>query len=346
MLKANKNKNERKELVPKIKKHMPKINDLDSKILKNLLKDGRTGYYEIAKQCGVSKNKVWKRCKSMEKKGIISGATIQMNFAHFGYDALATLLISVEAQQVEQVMEFIGKITEVRANRQYNSVYNVRAVATLKDLNELDHIKQVIKRKLPTMGLKTYIWTGVRNIPENLNLAQKETIESNQLGSDHASLAAADKIIIDDVDKQIVAKLTVDGRASFTEIAKELGLSTDTVVKRYRRLKEKGAIKVSIQINPNKIGYTAILNLNISFTTPGGLSNPIIESLAKVPDVIIITQTSGDYDLQLTAMIRDVAQAFEMQDQIARICGITKIEATSRKIPDRWPTPQQYISTF
>jgi Lrp/AsnC family transcriptional regulator for asnA, asnC and gidA len=282
----------------------------------------------------------------MEKKGIISGATIQMNFAHFGYDALATLLISVEAQQVEQVMEFIGKITEVRANRQYNSVYNVRAVATLKDLNELDHIKQVIKRKLPTMGLKTYIWTGVRNIPENLNLVQKETIESNQLGSDHTSVAAADKIIIDDLDKQIVAKLTMDGRASFTEIAKELGLSTDTVVKRYRRLKEKGAIKVSIQINPNKIGYTAILDLNISFATPGGLSNPIIDSLAKIPDVIIITQTSGDYDLQLTAMIRDVAQAFEMQDQIARICGITKIEATSRKIPDRWPTPLQYISTF
>ena len=79
-------------------------------------------------------------------------------------------------------MELIGKITEVRAYRQYNSVYNVRAVATLRDLNELDHVKQVIKRKLPTLGLKTYIWTGVRNIPENLNLtgALKESSEINQ----------------------------------------------------------------------------------------------------------------------------------------------------------------------
>jgi Lrp/AsnC family transcriptional regulator for asnA, asnC and gidA len=148
------------------------------------------------------------------------------------------------------------------------------------------------------------------------------------------------------LDKQIVAKLTLDGRASFTEIAKELELSTDTVVKRYHRLKEKGTIKVSTQINPNKIGYSAILDFNIAFTTPGGLSNPVVDSLTKIPDIIIITKTSGDYDLQLTAMIRDVAQAFLIQDQIARICGITKIEATARKIPDKWPTPQQYISTF
>ena len=147
-----------------------KMNDLDAKIIKILLRDGRTGYDEIAKECGASKNKVWKRCMAMRNRGIIAGATIQVNFGHLGYDALATLLINVEAQQMEQAMEFIEKLSEVHAHRQYFSVYNVRAVATLRNLNELDNVKQVIKRKLPTMGLKNYIWTGVRNIPENLNV--------------------------------------------------------------------------------------------------------------------------------------------------------------------------------
>jgi len=325
-----------------------KISELDSEILKHLLRDGRAGYDKIAKECGVSTNKVWKRCRAMEKKGVINGATVQINFSHFGYDALATLLISVEAQQLEQAMEFIEKITEVRAYRQYNSVYNVRAVAILKDLNELDHVKQVIKRKLPTMGLKTYIWTGVRNIPENLDLTGtlKGTSEINQQNSDRALPKLSETIIIDELDKQIVARLTLDGRASFTKIAKKIGLSTDTVVKRYHKLREKGSIKVSIQINPNKIGYTSILDFNIAFTAPGGLSDTLVESLARIPDVIIITKTSGDYDLQLSAMIRDVSQSFTLQDQVARICGITKIEASARKIPQRWPTPQQYISTF
>jgi len=306
------------------------------------------GYYELAKRFGVSKNKVWKRCRAMEKKGIIEGATTQVNYGHFGYDALATLLISVEAQQMDQSMEYIGNIPEVHAYRQYNSVYNVRAVAILRDLNELDHVREIIKRKLSTLALKTYIWTGVRNIPENLNLTgtPKDANQSKEQNSSKAICATGDRIRIDELDTQIIGKLTLNGRASFTEIAKEIEVSTDTVVKRYHKLREKGTIKVSIQINPNEIGYNSILDLNLAFITPSGLSDTTVESLVKIPDVITITKTSGDYDLQLTAMIRNIKQAFKIQDQIARICGISKIEATTRKIPDKWPTPQQYLSTF
>jgi Lrp/AsnC family transcriptional regulator for asnA, asnC and gidA len=325
-----------------------KISELDSRILKDLLRDGRTGYDEIAANCRVTKNKIWKRCKAMEERGVISGATIQMNFGHFGFDALATLLISVDAQQIDQTMEFIEKITEVRAYRQYNSVYNVRAVATLRDLNELDHIKQIIKRRLPTIGLKTYIWTGVRNIPENLNLTGtlKDSRESYPRNLNKLCQRQNEHVSIDELDKQIVEKLTLNGRSSFTQIAKEIGVSTDTVVKRYHRLREEGAIKVSIQINPNKIGYNSIFDFNIAFMNLNGFSNSVVEELAKIPDIIIITKTSGDFDLQVTAMIRDIAQSFAIQDEIARVCGITKIEVSTRKIPERWPTPQQYISTL
>lgn len=327
---------------------MAKISELDSRILKDLLRDGRTGYDEIAANCRVTKNKIWKRCKAMEERGVISGATIQMNFGHFGFDALATLLISVDAQQIDQTMEFIEKITEVRAYRQYNSVYNVRAVATLRDLNELGHIKQIIKCKLPTIGLKTYIWTGVRNIPENLNLTGtlKDSRESYPRNLNKLCQRQNEHVSIDELDKQIVEKLTLNGRSSFTQIAKEIGVSTDTVVKRYHRLREEGTIKVSIQINPNKIGYNSIFDFNIAFMNLNGFSNSVVEELAKIPDIIIITKTSGDFDLQVTAMIRDIAQSFAIQDEIARICGITKIEVSTRKIPERWPTPQQYISTL
>jgi Lrp/AsnC family transcriptional regulator, regulator for asnA, asnC and gidA len=325
-----------------------KINELDSQILKNLFQDGRRGYNEIAEECGISENKVWKRCRAMEKQGIISGATVQMNFGHFGFDALVTLLISVEAQQIENAMEIIRQVTDVRAYRQYNSVYNIRAVATLKDLNELDHFKQLIKRKLPTLGLKSYIWTGVRNIPENLNLTNSSKAYSGNFEGNQSSTISMQngRYLIDELDKLIVTKLTSDGQMSFTRIAQEMKLSTDTVLKRYYKLKKSGSIKVSIQINPNKIGYKSILDFNVAFTTPGNFSDVVIESLARIPDVIIITKTSGDFDLQVTAMVRDIPQSFTIQDQISRICGITKIETNARKIPDKWPTPQQYISTF
>ena len=320
--------------------------ELDANILRNMLIEGRISYVELAKKCKVTKNKIWKRCRAMEKKGIITGATTQMNFEDFGYAALATLLISVEAQQIEETMEFIEKITEIRAHRQYNSVYNVRAFATLRNLNELDYIKQVIRRKLPTIGLKTYIWMGVRNIPENLTLNGNLADESSKNNSKDSICKSNSKSVIDDIDNQILQELSVNGRVPFTELAKKIGLSTNTVLKRYHKLVENGSIKVSIQIDPKKIGYTSILDFNIAFTTLRGLSDDIVESFAKIPDIIIITKTSGDYDLQLTAMIRDVEQSFSIQDQIARVHGVTQIETSSRKIPDKWPTPQQYISTI
>jgi hypothetical protein len=66
----------------------------------------------------------------------------------------------------------------------------------------------------------------------------------------------------------------------------------------------------------------------------------------KIPDIVIVTKTTGEYDLQLTAMIRDVEHMFNIQDEIAKTRGVTRIETSARKIPKKWPTPRQYMSTF
>lgn len=326
---------------------MHKLSRLDAKILGNLLYDGRKGFAEIAEACNETKNKVWKHYKVLQKNGIITGATIQINFSSFGYDTLATLLINVEAQQITQFMEYMRNIVEVRAYRQYNNVYNVRAFATLKEITDLDHVKQAIKRRIPIIGLKTYLWTDVRNIPENMSFTRalypNESYEYESKVKIHPPMG---KIGMDDLDIQIANKLAINGRTSFTEIAKDAGVSTDTIVKRYHKLIRNKAMKVSIQINPKKIGYNAILDLNIAFSSPGNLSGTVVEALAKIPDVIIITKTSGDYDLQLTAMVRDIEHSFTIEEQIASVPGITKIETSARKIPKKWPTPRQYLSTF
>jgi DNA-binding Lrp family transcriptional regulator len=282
----------------------------------------------------------------MEKEGIITGATTQINFDTLNYDALVNLLISVEAQQVEQVMEYIKKITEIRAYRQYNNIYNIRAFAILKNLNELDLIKSAIRRILPTASLKTYIWTAVKNIPENLQV-KPNSKDNKQIIKQTCTpiLNQTKRIKIDELDKQIIEKLTINGRTPFCKIAKDIGTSTDTVLKRYQKLKKNGVIKITIQIDPNKIGYHSILDFNIAFASPIN-SSSFIEQLAKIPDITTITKTSGDYDLQLIALIRDIEQMFGLQEEISRITGVTKIETSARKILKKWPTPQQQISTF
>ncbi len=324
---------------------MQKLSELDSKILRILLEDGRTGYETIAELCDEPKNKVWKRCRAMERKGIIKGATTQVNFEQLGYAAFATLLITINAQHLEQLKEFTDRLSEVLVFRQYNSVYNVRTFAILKDLNQLDRVKQMIKQKLPTMNLKTYIWAGVRNMPENLSLnfrnCRNMWLKNFKLPTENTG-----GVKIDDFDRQIIKKLTLNGRVPFTNLADEIGLSTSTVIKKYNRLRGSNTVKVTITVNPKTIGYRSILDCNISFTTPEGLNQTVIESLSKIPDVVNIIKISGDYDIHLTALVRDLEQSFEIQDQISNVCGITKMEVSARKIIEDWPTPQQHITTF
>ena len=47
---------------------------------------------------------------------------------------------------------------------------------------------------------------------------------------------------LDAVDRQILQLLSVDGRRSYTDLAKDTGLSTSAVHQRVRRLEQRGAI--------------------------------------------------------------------------------------------------------
>jgi len=68
---------------------MTEIDVINSKILKELLRDGRKSFAEIAKECKTSKDVIAKRYKQMKSKGIIVGVTIQNSCACRGCDIIA-----------------------------------------------------------------------------------------------------------------------------------------------------------------------------------------------------------------------------------------------------------------
>ncbi|MCW3998644.1 MAG: Lrp/AsnC family transcriptional regulator [Candidatus Bathyarchaeota archaeon] len=321
-----------------------KVDGLDAKMLRRLLYNGRVSFDELAQECGTDKNRVWKRYDALERKGVIAGATIQKNYGLFGYDGIATLLLRVDFQQIEQALQSIKETTEVTMFRQYNSVYNFRVIARLRNLSELDRIKELIRRKLPTTGVKAYLWTNVRTIPENLRLIKEKS--ENQIVTAKNPVASSGNFEYDNYDLEIVKKLSENGRESFREIAKNIGLSTHTVISRYERMLHQGAIKVSIQVNPKKLGYKALIDFNVAFTSLRDCSSNIVDALAEIPDVVIITKTSGDFDLHVTALVRDLRQVFTIQDHMAKIEGITQIEASARRVPEKWPSTQMYMSTM
>jgi len=59
---------------------------------------------------------------------------------------------------------------------------------------------------------------------------------------------------LDDVDRALIHALHLDGRAPFTKIGEVLGVSTQTVARRYRRLRAEASLRVVGLPDPQRAG--------------------------------------------------------------------------------------------
>jgi DNA-binding Lrp family transcriptional regulator len=312
-----------------------------------LLKDGRKGFTLIAKEADVSKDIIWQRYKKMRKKKIIVGATAQLHYASLGYNTVANFFVSFEPGKEDQVIKSVNRIPRIFSAGSMNNNSDIWVVATMKDNEEMDQIIQKIKELPFVLSLSTILWIGLRSLLENLSaLSTNETLsEAVATEKQVVNKIGKTEYKLDETDRQIIDKLAMDGRASFRRIANELKISTDTVTRRYRNLKQQGIIKTSIQINPEKIGYTALAFIDLSFVPQRDAPN-IVDTLSKFPDVIKIIKTSGVFDLRLFVLIRSLEHLFTLQNRIIDIKGVTKIKIVIHKILPIWPVPRENISTF
>lgn len=324
------------------------IDEIDAKILRDLLIDGRKEFTEIAKEAGVSKDIIWQHYTNMKKRGIITGATIQLNYASVGYNIAVFFYVHTPPKGQKQVVEQLQKIPGIY--REVYQFYSPTCVWAISDFMKAEQLEPTIQRikKLPEVtDLEVDVCTGQRNMPENLSLLH---CDERTAGVEQRWLLPTkrtDEVAyeIDEVDRKIIEKLNVNGRASFNSIGKELGISTSSVINRYNELKHNGIIRVLIQINPFKIGYAASACFRIKVDSKGEI-NGIAEKVALIPDVIGVIKTTGACDLTIFAEIKDFEHLFAIESEMANIEGIKKIASTTLTKFAKLPYPREHMSTF
>ncbi len=285
----------------------------------------------------------------MEEMGIITGATIHINYKSFGYKAVAHILLNVDSTQEAELIEYLQKMPEVYSFYSREVKGNLDVIIILKTLKQLNDIKDAIKRHFSILEMRTAIWTDVKEMNHNLaitsaNKKKEEATINCQVDAQRTNNPQTK--VIDEIDKKIADKLSENGRVSTETLGREIGLSSAAAKRRYEKLKKNGVLKVTIQVNPNKMGYQALC---VFFTV---ISHEnlflIVEKIGRIPDIISIMKTTGDYDLQIWAMVKDLGQLLSVQEELGKIQGITKIDAEILPLDnwEKWPSPRQYISTF
>jgi Lrp/AsnC family transcriptional regulator for asnA, asnC and gidA len=116
---------------------------------------------------------------------------------------------------------------------------------------------------------------------------------------------------MDSLDKKIIQELTQDGRTPFQTIAKKLGVSTQTIIRRHDEMKANGTIALSaVRLNLQKMGYQGTVHVLI-IMNPGANSSETVEQLRKTPNVIIATRTIGSYEAYAIIAFKDVDDLYK-----------------------------------
>jgi Lrp/AsnC family transcriptional regulator for asnA, asnC and gidA len=321
------------------------IDEIDAKILKDLLTDARKSFQAIAKECKVTKNAIWKHFRKLEKEGIIVGSTLQLNYKKLGYKAVATLGILVDPRQTEQVITDIRKMSNIYSANPMCSKYNARAIVTLKTVEELDNVKAQIKKLAGVSDLKAYIWIETRNIPENLSIEPDQNSVSAPYLREAQTYMSKDLKKIDDIDMQIIDQLGKNSRVAFSKIAEKIGITPDTVSRRYRNLEQGRIIKSVIQVDLTKLGYRAGVAFYAVLTGEIDLLKTM-DALSQIPDIVFVMKTFGDYDLQISAPLKDINQQLTIQEGITRIPCIKIVSISVYRLGNVSPFRLEVTSTI
>ena len=130
--------------------------------------------------------------------------------------------------------------------------------------------------------------------------------------------------MVDEIDLKIIEKLAVNARATYSEIASEVGLSDVAVMKRIRKLEQEGVIrKYTVIVDQAKLGFSKVSLTGIN-VDPAKLFD-VIEELKKRDYVKQLLVTSGDHSLITLIFAKSSEEMMRIHDEISRIDGVLKV---------------------
>lgn len=130
---------------------------------------------------------------------------------------------------------------------------------------------------------------------------------------------------IDPTDSRIISILQKDGRASNTDIARDLNISEATARGRIKRLIDEGYIQIVAVANPFRTGFEIAGDLYINIDMKKVES--ILPELEKMKELWYIVMTTGKTNINAEFVVRTLDDLHDLvYNRLSRIDGILKVE--------------------
>jgi Lrp/AsnC family transcriptional regulator for asnA, asnC and gidA len=130
---------------------------------------------------------------------------------------------------------------------------------------------------------------------------------------------------LDKIDRAIISRLQYDGRAPFTDIAAELGISEGAVRRRVKRLVEGGVLQIVGIAEPHFLGWNAAGMIGV--TAQAGQVDTVAHQIAQFPEVSYLFMASGGFDLFAEVYCKDMDHFVSfLNEKLQRVPGVQRTE--------------------
>ena len=132
---------------------------------------------------------------------------------------------------------------------------------------------------------------------------------------------------LDDRDVRILRVLEKDARNTFAEIARDLGVSIDTVTKRHRKMLERGVLKrTTILLNPRALGVETIASLELEIDY--SRVDELVERIRGFPEIVFCTPSLGRKDIFAIVFLESVEELSRINFQVKGLEGVREVKSS------------------
>jgi Lrp/AsnC family transcriptional regulator for asnA, asnC and gidA len=309
----------------------------------------------MAKENNITISSVKSRYDNLKKSGVINGVIMMVNPEKIGFTCYGFLGFKVCPENIKELHVFLNRQTYCLATWNRLQEINLGCYFALPDFRDLTKILDQLKTHSYIKEVQPLINVGtpIDMHPENL-IIKKNTDPSQQtvfkedfhLNLEEESKKGLQKSYIETSqlrkmkkgEREIAKILCQNARTSFTNMAKQLNMSTANVSRIYKKLRKNGyLLRCSITVNLKKLGYQANLMIFIKTATGTNISN-IQKELLKQSNVIALNKTLGDWDIFATIPIASFEDFFRIGQQFRKIKGIKTMQFDLNPPFSRWPS--------
>ena len=286
-----------------------KLDLKDRKILFELDLDSRQPYASIAKKVGLSKQVVKFRVERLVKRGVIKKFITLWNISKLGFSQYNIYLRfkRISPEKEEELIDFAFKSPQVNWMVSTSGRWDLIIATHFKSIEEFYNFLQekiIFKYADIIHARRIMVLSSLNHFRRHHWVDKKrEKIEIA-----HA-VKPAELAAIDEIDKKIIRMLTFNSRESLIKIAKKLGVSSELIKIRIKKMVDKKIIQSFwLTLDYQKVGLEYYKNIITFRHLTAKRKKDLMGFCALSPNVIYAIDGVGIGDFHIDIEVKNAEE--------------------------------------